>query len=102
MTISLTLEYGPHQDDPFNIDRVHRGDVNRAEQSTFLHPVVRRYEDGTLVDEHHVLEDLAAEWLEPEHVDPLVQYLHDALTLRSGIVPIRQADVESDLVAAAG
>lgn len=102
MTISLTLEYGPHQHDPFNIDRVHRGDVDRAAQSTFLHPVVRRYEDGALVDEHHVLEDLAAEWLEPEHVDPLVQYLHDALTLRSGIAAIRETDMESDLATAAG
>ncbi|HEY6729265.1 MAG TPA: FAD-dependent oxidoreductase [Polyangiaceae bacterium] len=102
MTLALTLEYGPHQPDPFNIDRVHRSDVDRAAESTFLHPVIRRFEDGVLVDEHHVLEDLAAEWLEPEHINPLVQYLQNALTLNSSITAIREADAETELATATG
>ena len=101
-TLWLTLEYGPHQADPFNIDRVHKRDIDRAAQSTFLHPVIRRFEDGVLVDEHHVLEDLAAEWLEPEHIDPLVQYLQDVLTVRSNITEINDSDEMNDLVLAVG
>ncbi len=74
--LALTLEYGPHDDtDPFRAHRVHREDVDNAQQSKFSHPVVRRFENGEFVDEHHVIEDLAAEWVEPEHIDPLVTYL---------------------------
>jgi hypothetical protein len=77
--LTLTLEYGPSQPDPFCIERVHREDVKRAEESTFLHPIVRHYVAGKLVAEHHVIEDLAAEWREPEHVEPLTKFLKEAL-----------------------
>lgn len=72
----LTLEFG-HSDapDPFHVERVRREDYRRAERSQFLHPVLRYYEGGALVTEHHVIEDLAAEWVEPEHVEPLRSFL---------------------------
>jgi hypothetical protein len=97
LTFAVTLEYGKKVADPFNVERVHREDAHRADESLFLHPIVRRYERGTLVDEHHILEDLAAEWLEPEHTDPLVEYLHNTLTLTSHVRSI--ADENDDMVA---
>ncbi|HWS55883.1 MAG TPA: NAD(P)-binding domain-containing protein [Pyrinomonadaceae bacterium] len=70
---TITLDYGDDHafDDPFNVNRIARDDVARADQSNFLHPIVKRYAGATLVREHHVIEDLAAEWVEPVHVEPL-------------------------------
>ena len=72
----ITLEYGPEHafDDPFNVERVERSDVRNASRSNFLHPIVRHYSGSTLLSEHHVIEDLAAQWLEDVHIQPLLQY----------------------------
>ena len=72
----LTLEYGKDhvQRDPFAAERIARDDTAHAHKSSFLHPVVRRCVAGRTVSEHHVIEDLAAEWREPEHVEPLTRY----------------------------
>jgi thioredoxin reductase len=80
--LTLTLEFGKSQADPFYFERVQREDARNAANSTFLHPVVRCYERGRLVSEHHVLEDLAAEWKEPEHVNPLHAYLEGVISSR--------------------
>ncbi|HXU00234.1 MAG TPA: NAD(P)-binding domain-containing protein [Polyangia bacterium] len=89
--LMLTLEFGKSQADPFYFERVQREDTKNAANSTFLHPVVRCYERGRLVSEHHVLEDLAAEWKEPEHVNPLQVYLQGVLSGRSRpIAPTRR------------
>ena len=74
---TATLEFGPEHAsrDPLAAERVPRHDTARAADSRFLHPVVRRYRAGELVEEHHVIEDLAAEWREPEHTRPLIQFL---------------------------
>jgi thioredoxin reductase len=90
----LTLEYGKSDaPDPFLIERVHREDIRRADQSTFLHPVVRWYEDGRFVAEHHVLEDLAAEWREPEHIEPLMSFLDTVLGVDAAS-PVRKFTTE--------
>jgi hypothetical protein len=45
---------------------------DRAAESAFIHPVIRRYRGGELVAEQHLLEDLLAEWTRPDrHIDPL-------------------------------
>jgi thioredoxin reductase len=77
----VTLEYGPEHDDrdPFNVTRVERSDTDNARDSHFLHPVVRRYSHGTLLEEHHVIEDLAAEWREDVHVTPLLAFFRNQL-----------------------
>jgi len=77
----LTLEYGPEhkQKNPFAVERVARDDVDRADASNFLHPVVRHYRNGELLAEHHVIEDLLAEWWEPEHVEPLREWLTETM-----------------------
>lgn len=56
--------------DVFAIERHPQPD--RAAESAFIHPVVRRYRGGELVEELHLLEDLLAEWRRPDrHVQPL-------------------------------
>ena len=76
----LTLEYGaPIVGDPFAVERIHRENVDQAEASQFLHPVVRRYYNGILVARHDVIEDLEAKWVEPEHFEPLVAFFDSQL-----------------------
>jgi thioredoxin reductase len=68
----VTLEYGlNHTQDPFNVTRVQTSDTDRANQSNFLHPVIRRYQGKTLLAEHHLMEDLAANWSKKTHREPL-------------------------------
>lgn len=103
--LMLTLEYGPAVEDPFKVNRVHRENSKSAADSKFLHPIVYLLEDGVVTATHHVIEDLAAEWYEPEHVNPLHAFVESVLhevgsPLRSarsappvsGVVPSR--DVE--------
>lgn len=76
----LTLEYGaPITGDPFAVERIHRENIEQAEESQFLHPVVRRYYNGILVGRHDVIEDLEAKWVEREHFDPLVSFFDGQL-----------------------
>lgn len=91
----LTLEFGPEKfANPFNIPRIARDNVMRAEDSKFLHPIVRRFRAGEKLSEHHVIEDLAAEWREPEHIEPLREYLHEQL-LPSSPVTFESAEAAS-------
>jgi len=79
----LTLEFGADSHaDPFHVERVNRENYARAGDSQFLHPIVRYYENGRLETEHHVIEDLAAEWREPEHIEPLRDFLGQVLSAR--------------------
>jgi thioredoxin reductase len=76
--LTLTLEFGPQQANPFRVPRDPRPE--RAAESTFLHPIVRYHEAGQLVAEHHVLENLGGEWRdEAAHVRPLVAFLTEHL-----------------------
>lgn len=73
---TVTLEYGdPIVGDPFAVERIHRENADEAPRSQFLHPIVREFRDGELISEHHVIEDLESKWVEPVHIDPLVEYL---------------------------
>ncbi len=79
----ITLDYRPHAGrDPFSASRIERHDVARAAESQCLHPIVRCIRDGEVVETHHVIEDLASEWKEPEHVDPLKAFLAGRLGAR--------------------
>lgn len=76
----LTLEYGaPIVGDPFAVERIHRENISQADDSQFLHPVVRRYYNGKLVARHDVIEDLESHWVEPEHIVPLVAFFDTQL-----------------------
>jgi len=73
---TVTLEYGPEEafEDPFAAQRVPRDDAERSHQSNFLHPIIRRFSRGEMLAEHHIIEDLAAEWVEDVHVKPLLGF----------------------------
>jgi thioredoxin reductase len=67
---TFTLEFGKVTGDPFAIDRAPV--VEKARESVFLHPVIRRWNGPLLVAEYHLLEDLDGEWKKPEaHLAPL-------------------------------
>jgi hypothetical protein len=71
---TVTLRWGRAEyGDVFAIERHPQPD--RAGESAFIHPVVRRYRGTELVAERHLLEDLLAEWRRPErHVAPLREF----------------------------
>ncbi|MDJ0706250.1 MAG: hypothetical protein QNJ46_23510 [Leptolyngbyaceae cyanobacterium MO_188.B28] len=77
--------------DPFAINRVHKDDIENAAQSAFLHPIIRRFCGGALICEHHVIEDLASEWVEEIHIQPLLKFLQEQLTTES--VELLSSDV---------
>ncbi|GAX35232.1 NAD(P)-binding domain-containing protein [Nodularia sp. NIES-3585] len=80
----ITLEFGldiiNQSPDPFAIERVHKDDVANAAQSPSLHPIIRRFSGSTLICEHHVIEDIASEWLENLHIQPLQEFLQNQLS----------------------
>ncbi|WP_328471896.1 NAD(P)-binding domain-containing protein [Streptomyces sp. NBC_00448] len=77
--LTVTLEYGADHDkvNPFDIS------VNRLSQqdtggldSRYLHPVVRLWQDGKVLADHHITENLENEWDSEEvHRTPLVRFL---------------------------
>jgi thioredoxin reductase len=93
----ITLEYGPEHafNDPFNIERVERNDVRNASRSNFLHPIVRHYSGSILISEHHVIEDLAAQWLEEVHTQPLLKYFSKEARVSDNRVQFAAAGYES-------
>jgi thioredoxin reductase len=75
----VSLEFGKILGDPFNIDR--KPVPDQAATSTFLHPVVRRYQGSKLMGELHLLEDLYTDWTHQEkHIKPLRKFLHDSFS----------------------
>ena len=67
---TITLEFGKVEGDPFAI--VRKPEPGKAEESVFLHPVVRRWCGRQLISEQHLLEDLFGEWKKQDaHVAPL-------------------------------
>ncbi len=100
---TLTLEFSQEIDkiqEPFAIDRVHKDDAKNAPQSAFIHPIVRYYFRNTLISEHHVIEDLASEWLEDVHVEPLIEFFATQLSTESkfNIKPLGAYLVEAGLL----
>jgi thioredoxin reductase len=69
--IVMTLEYGklPAGADPFNFPR----DPQDGTTSQFIHPVLRLYVGGALVDTHHIPEDLENEWDKPMYLVPCAE-----------------------------
>jgi thioredoxin reductase len=71
-TFSLEFNKVPH--DPFEIHR--KPNPTDAQESVFLHPVVRQYNKLKLMNEIHILEDLYTDWTHPtQHVQPLRRFL---------------------------
>jgi thioredoxin reductase len=75
---TITLEFGldilKNSPDLFAMERVHKDNADSGSQSAFLHPIIRHFSQGQLIAEHHVIEDLASEWLEDVHITPLLKF----------------------------
>ena len=77
---TVSLEFGDFYDtDPFAIER--NPDPSKAQESKFLHPVIRRFEQGVQTGEIHLLEDLHSDWSKPCHREPLRAFLAERLGL---------------------
>lgn len=76
---TVTLRWGrADYADVFAIERYPNPD--RAQESAFIHPVIRHYRYGELVAEKHLLEDLLAQWRRPErHINPLREFFEEQL-----------------------
>ena len=75
---TITLQFGKVEGDPFSIAR--HPEPSKADESVFLHPVIRRWSGRQLVSELHLLEDLFGEWKKPEaHVAPLRYFYMEEL-----------------------
>jgi Pyridine nucleotide-disulphide oxidoreductase len=76
---TVTLRWGRREyADVFAIQR--HPIPERAAESAFLHPVIRRWRRGEFVAELHLLEDLMARWRDPvRHVEPLRAFLDKQL-----------------------
>ncbi|GII65110.1 pyridine nucleotide-disulfide oxidoreductase [Sphaerisporangium krabiense] len=79
LLVTVTLRWGRRDHgDVFAIQRHPTPD--RADESAFLHPVVRVWRRGAQVAERHLLEDLQAQWRDPvRHVEPLRRFLSEHL-----------------------
>ncbi len=79
---TVTLRWGREAyPDVFAIER--HPEPERAAESAFIHPVVRRWQGRDLVAEQHLLEDLMAEWRSPQrHVEPLRRFFRSQLVAR--------------------
>jgi thioredoxin reductase/extradiol dioxygenase family protein len=67
---TVTLEFNKVCGDPFAINR--QPNPENADTSIFLHPVIRQYNNGRVINTIHILEDLYTNWTHPtQHVAPL-------------------------------
>ncbi len=65
---TISLEYGHFQGDPFSVER----DPNpmKGSEASYLHPVIRRYNQSRVVAEHHIQDDLENNWGKEIYVKP--------------------------------
>ncbi|BAZ10504.1 hypothetical protein NIES4071_23260 [Calothrix sp. NIES-4071] len=90
---TISLEFGYEVEkiaDPFAIERIHKDDADNAHHSAFIHPVIRHFCRNTLIAEHHVIEDLASEWLEDVHIKPLHAFLKNHLRIQACLPTISE------------
>jgi len=46
--------------------------------------VIRHYRGPELIAERHIIEDLAAEWVEEVHTEPLLHFFEEQMAERRG------------------
>jgi thioredoxin reductase len=85
---TLTLRWGRR--DYGDVFAIRRHPVpERADESAFLHPVIRAWQHRELLAEQHLLEDLLAEWRDPvRHVAPLGAFVTAQLAAASPGLPV--------------
>jgi hypothetical protein len=88
---TITLEFGKAEGDPFSAMRP--TEPAKAEESVFLHPVIRRWCGRQLVSELHLLEDLFGEWKKPELHEAPLRYFYMEQILES--VDVAHVEMEA-------
>lgn len=94
----ITLEFGDdvaEVSEPFSINRVHKDDVENSDESAFIHPIIRHYRHNYLVEEHHIIEDLEAEWRESVHIEPLRAFLQKYLAVDISVTSFDKSETIS-------
>lgn len=77
--ITLSFEFGSTESDVFSVER--DPDPQKADESFFLHPVIRFYRAGDLIDTLHLAEDLYGEWKDSiRHVEVLKDFIEEQMT----------------------
>jgi hypothetical protein len=86
--ISITLEFGPHPADPFNIQREQTAEY--AAITPFLHPVLRLHHGQEVVDSLHLIEDVENVFTGNLIEEPLRRFLEMHSTVRSSSVSVAE------------
>ena len=73
----IALDFGePIKGDPFNQVRIHKDNTTQAQDSKFLHPIIYLCKEGQEIAEHHIIEDLEADWTDKAvHLAPLQEFI---------------------------
>ena len=79
VTLEFGLEIIAAARDALALERIHKDDIARAAESSGVHPILRRFSRGRLLNTHHVIEDIDSVWAEEVHKEPLLQYLKAGL-----------------------
>jgi hypothetical protein len=80
---TVALERGRIHGDPFSV--VRHPTPEQADQSDFLHPVIRRWRGTELLAEQHLRAELSGEWKKPDlHEAPLRAFFRDQLLASGG------------------
>lgn len=88
---TVSLEFGYDVDkipNPFAINRSHPEDIDKASQSTFLHPIIRRFCRGSMICEQHLSEDLEANWTRSVHIKSLLMFFEKELAKLEQLQPV--------------
>ena len=78
---TVSLEYGDYSNvaDPFNILR--DPDPKMAHTIEYLHPILRKYQAGVLINEHHLVEDVENDYSAKHYLASVAEYLRSETSL---------------------
>lgn len=72
----VTFEYGAAaKHNVLNRHRIARDNFHDSQNSQFLHPILRFYNQGVLEEEFHVIEDLESVWTVEEHFEHISSFV---------------------------
>ena len=81
---TVSLEYGHFMENPFATMR--DPDPEMGHDAPYLHPVIRRFQDGEVVAEHHINDDLESQWFKEIYVKPARAFFVEQLSPSADVV----------------
>ena len=91
---TISLEYGHFSGDPFSVER--DPDPMKATESAYLHPIIRRFNQGKLISEHHIQDDLESEWITEEYIGPARNYFLQQFTAMDNALLTNQPEMKME------